>query len=298
MTNSHGINMTPDKPFTRSLAKPGLEADLRALWAVVWREWNIFVRYPSWVISLFIWPIIFPLGYILIARALSGRDGSGLAQFQATTGIDEYVGYIAVGTMIWMWQNIVLWQTGFSLRNEQMRGTLESNWLSPTWRFAYLLGSSIPQFVSMLMLMGVAVLEYVFIFGIRFEGSLWLTLLVMLAAVPSVYGLGFAFASVVITAREANAFVFLARGIVMIFCGITYPLAILPAWMQSVSKWLPQTYIINAVRSASLSADGLTAILPDLGLLVLFGIFWLAAGYTLFHLMERRARQTGSIGQY
>ena len=72
------------------------------------------------------------------------------------TGLTEYVGYIAVGTMIWMWQNIVLWDVGFSLRNEQMRGTLESNWLSPTWRFSYLLGSSVPQLVSMLMFMVVS----------------------------------------------------------------------------------------------------------------------------------------------
>lgn len=282
----------------RSLAVPGFFADVHALWAVVRREWTIFVRYPSWVIALFIWPVIFPMGYILTARALSGVDGSGLATFQTTTGLDEYVGYIAVGTMIWMWQNIVLWNVGGSLRNEQMRGTLESNWLSPTWRFSYMLGSSIPQLVSMLMLMVVAALEYVFLFGVKFDGNLWLALLVILAAIPSVYGLGFAFASVVITMKEANAFVFLVRGIVMVFCGITYPLAILPEWMQSVSQWLPQTYIIHAMRTAALSTEGFSGIASDLKMLVLFGIFWLAVGYMLFSLMERRARQTGAIGQY
>ena len=282
----------------QSLGKPGTLSDLRALKAVIGREWNIFLRYPSWIISLFIWPIIFPMGYLLTARALSGVDGSGLAQFKATTGLSEYVGYIAVGTMIWMWQNVVLWNVGGALRNEQLRGTLESNWLSPTWRFSYLLGSSIPQLISMLMLLAVAALEYIFLFGVKFEGSLWLTILVILAAIPSIYGLGFAFASAVITAKEANAFVFLVRGIVMIFCGITYPMAILPGWMQIVSKWLPQTYIIHAARSAALSKDGLPAILPDLKLLALFGIFWLAVGYLLFSWMERRARQTGAIGQY
>ena len=282
----------------KSLAVPGFTADFQAFWAVVRREWTIFVRYPSWIIALLIWPIIFPMGYILTARALSGVDGSGLTTFQNTTGLTEYVGYIAVGTMIWMWQNIVLWAVGYSLRNEQMRGTLESNWLSPTWRFSYLLGSSIPQLVSMLMLMLVSGLEYRFLFGVNFSGSLWLTLLVILAAVPSVYGLGFAFASVVITLKEANAFVFLVRGVVMIFCGITYPLAMLPNWMQSVSQWLPQTYVIHAMRTATLSSDGFSAIAFDLKMLVLFGIFWLAVGYTLFNMMERRARQTGAIGQY
>jgi cbb3-type cytochrome oxidase subunit 3 len=33
-------------------------------------------------------------------------------------------------------------------------------------------------------------------------------------------------------------------------------------------------------------------------MLVIFGIFWLAVGYFLFSVMERRARQTGAIGQY
>jgi len=282
----------------KSLAVPGFSADVQALWAVVRREWTIFIRYPSWIIALFIWPVIFPMGYILTARALSGIDGSGLTTFQNTTGLTEYVGYIAVGTMIWMWQNIVLWAVGYSLRNEQMRGTLESNWLSPTWRFAYLLGSSIPQLVSMFMLMLVSGLEYAFLFRVNFSGSLWLTLLVILAAIPSVYGLGFAFASVVITLKEANAFVFLVRGIVMVFCGITYPLAILPDWMQSVSQWLPQTYIIHAVRTAALSTEGFSGIAFDLKMLVIFGIIWLAFGYLLFNMMERRARQTGAIGQY
>jgi len=282
----------------KSLAVPGFSADVRALWAVVRREWTIFIRYPSWIIALFIWPVIFPMGYILTARALSGIDGSGLTTFENTTGLTEYVGYIAVGTMIWMWQNIVLWAVGYSLRNEQMRGTLESNWLSPTWRFAYLLGSSIPQLASMFMLMLVSGLEYAFLFRVNFSGSLWLTLLVILAAIPSVYGLGFAFASVVITLKEANAFVFLVRGIVMVFCGITYPLAILPDWMQSVSQWLPQTYIIHAVRTAALLTEGFSGIAFDLKMLVIFGIIWLAFGYLLFNMMERRARQTGAIGQY
>jgi ABC-type multidrug transport system permease subunit len=68
--------------------------------------------------------------------------------------------------------------------------------------------------------------------------------------------------------------------------------------MQSVSQWLPQTYIIHAVRTAALSTEGFSAIAFDLKMLVIFGIIWLAFGYLLFNMMERRARQTGAIGQY
>jgi len=281
-----------------SLAQPGFWAEARALGAVIRREWTIFRRYPTWLISLLIWPLIFPMAYLLTARALSGPDGNGLAQFQAVTGQADYIGYIAIGTMIWMWQNVVLWNVGFALRNEQLRGTLESNWLSPTWRFAYLLGSSVPQLLSMLMMLAISALEYTLIFGVRFEGSFWLTLLVVLVSIPPIYGLGFAFASLVITAREAHTFVFLVRGLVMIFCGITYPIAVLPGWMQTISAWLPQTYIIRAFRLAALSPSGLEAVSRDLVIITAFGVFWLVIGYVMFNWMERRARQTGAIGQY
>jgi len=38
--------------------------------------------------------------------------------------------------------------------------------------------------------------------------------------------------------------------------------------------------------------------MPDLIPLLLFGVFWLTTGYIAFIWMERRARQTGAIGQY
>lgn len=282
----------------QSLGQRGLLSDVRAFWAVIRREWTIFMRYPSWIIAMLIWPLIFPMLYILTARALSGPDGSGLAVFMKTTGATDYIGYIIIGTTVWMWQNIVLWDVGFALRQEQMRGTLESNWLSPTWRFSYLLGHTGPQIVSMAMFVLITAIEFGLIFGVRLNGSGWMLALVMLAAIPAIYGLGFAFASLVITVKEANAFVFLIRGLVMIFCGITFPVAILPEWMQSLANWLPQTYLIHAMRAAAFTNAGINELLPDLIPLLSFGTVWLIIGYVTFIWMERRARQTGAIGQY
>ena len=56
-------------PLTRSLGHSNFFSSWRALLAVMKREWMIFLRYPSWVISLFIWPIIFPLSYVFTAHA-------------------------------------------------------------------------------------------------------------------------------------------------------------------------------------------------------------------------------------
>jgi ABC-2 type transport system permease protein len=275
-----------------------LRSDMRALGAVFWREWTIFRRYPSWVVAIFIWPVILPAAYILGARALAGPDGSGLALFAQAAGTSNYVGYIAVGTIVWMWQNLSLWTIGFALREEQMRGTLESNWLTPARRLWFLFGTGLMHGLLMLSFIVVAGVEFAVFFGARFNGNPLLIALLLLAATPSIYGLGFAFASLVIAAKEANAFVFLVRGLVMIFCGITYPISVLPGWMQAVAAWLPQTYVIHGMRAAALNGARLGQLLPDLLPLLGFGAFWMAAGYLAFVWMERRARRSGSLGQY
>jgi len=286
--------MTEREPLYQS----GWLAEWRTFRAVVRREWTVFTRYPSWIVSMLIWPIIFPMVYILGARALAGPQGNGLEVFQNKTGIDDYIGFIAIGTTIWMWQNIVLWEVGLVLRREQLRGTLETNWMSPAWRFSLLLGASMVQAFGMLIFFTVSIVEFTLIFGMQFNGNPLLMGLMLLVCVPSIYGLGIGFASLVIAAKEANVLVMLVRSLVMIFCGITFPLSVLPGWMQAVAAWLPQTYMIDAMRLAVLDGAGLAALWPYMRILLAFGALWLAIGYSAFVFMERRTRRNGALGHF
>ena len=185
-----------------------------------------------------------------------------------------------------------------SLRARPKPNNPEANWLTPTFRFSYLIGNSVSQLGSIMLYMVVSFTQFALIYGMQFNINVPSVLLVMLAAIPCIYGLAFVFASLVITAKEAQNFVFLVRGLVMIFCGISYPVSVLPGWMQGFAAWLPQTYMIRAFRAAALANASLAQLLPDLIALVGFGAFWLAAGYVIFNWMERRARRTGAIGQY
>ena len=285
-------------PIASSLSHTSWAAQLRALKVVIWKEWLHFVRYPSWVFAMLIWPLIFPAMYIFGARALAGPDGSGLELFKRLAGNMDCVGYIAVGTTVWMWQNTVLWGVGFALRDEQMRGTLEANWLSPTFRFSFLIGNSVSQLGTMLLYMVISFAQFGFIYGMRFNPNPLSIVLVLLAAIPSIYGIAFVFASLVITAKEAHTFVFLVRGLVMIFCGITFPISVMPVWMQSVARWIPPTYVIQGMRKAMLAGASPARLLPELTPLLAFGLFWILTGYLVFRWMDHRARKLGSIGTY
>lgn len=285
-------------PFQTSLSRRSFGAELRALGAVAWKSLTIFLRYPSWFIAMIIWPVIFPAGYLLTGRALAGPDGSSLAIFQQATGIQDFIGYIAIGTTVWMWQNMVLWNVGNALREEQLQGTLESNWMTPTWRFSFVLGNSVAQFVTMFIFLIVSLLEFTLLLGVRFQGNPFLVLLMFLASIPSVYGIGITFASLVVYAKEASSFVFLVRGLVMIFCGITFPVGVLPGWMQAVAAWLPPTYVIRGLRGAMLLGLNFQELRSDFFALLAFGLIWLVVGFVCFNRTERRARQTGALGQF
>ena len=92
--------------------------------------------------------------------------------------------------------------------------------------------------------------------------------------------------------------VFLVRGIFMIFTGVSYPLAVMPGWMQTISAWLPLTYSIHAIRAVTLNSATFSDIRPDLTMLLLFGIGLSVFGYVVFRFTERRARKTGALGRY
>jgi ABC-2 type transport system permease protein len=282
-----------------TLARPSFGSELRALGAIAGKEWTIFVRYPSWVLAMLIWPVLFPVGYIFTAKALGGPDGGALALFERLTGTVDYVGFIILGTVLWMWLNMTLWDLGMYLRNEQMRGTLESNWLTPAPRISLLLGGALTKLAISLAFMAVSLLEFRLVFGVRvLDGNVGLALLALLLTIPSIHGIGVAFASLVLRFKEANALVFLVRGVFMIFCGISFPVAVLPGWMQSVAAWLPLTYAIRAIRAALLANASLADVLPDLAALAGFGLALPLLGYTIFYLTERRSRRTGDLGQY
>ena len=79
-----------------------LSSELRALLAVATKEWIIFRRYPSWITAFFIWPVLFPFGYIYTAKALGGPQGSALDTFGRLAGTNDYMSFIVAGSTMWM----------------------------------------------------------------------------------------------------------------------------------------------------------------------------------------------------
>jgi ABC-2 type transport system permease protein len=281
------------------MMQPTLASQLRALLAVARKEWKITRRYPSWVVAMIVWPMLLPLGFVFSARAFGGPDGAAVGSFARLAGTADYAAFIVVGSMLWMWLNITLWDVGYKLRDEQLHGTLESNWLCPVWRVSLLLGGSLTKLATSLATIGLSALAFQLALGIHLiRGNVALALLVVLLLIPSVYGIGIAFACVVVRFKEPQTLVFFVRGVFMICCGLTFPAAVLPDWLRQVALVLPLTYAVQDIRAALLADATASSLAPDLARLVLFAIALPLVGLLGFRLTERQARRDGTLAEH
>jgi ABC-2 type transport system permease protein len=271
---------------------------LRTIYAVFKKDFTQMLRYPTWFIQLAIWPLIFPLLYIMSAYGMAGPDKSGLEAFKNATGTSGFMGFIVVGTMAWMWVNTTMWSFGTYLREEQTRGTLEANWLCPINKFDLLIGGGLVSVVQAIFISVVSVVEYRFVYGIHFTGNIFEWIAIFIIMMPGVYGLGTLFASIILWLKEASAAVNIARGVMMILCGITFPIAVMPEWMRFLAKGIPFTYGIEAARQVMVNGEGLLAAGFNIAMCLAEGLIIFILGRILFSAIENKVKESGSLERF
>jgi ABC-2 type transport system permease protein len=241
--------------------------------------------------------ILMPTFTVFAVQALAGPDNSGGRLFAELAGTTDYIGFVFIGIVMWTWLNTALWQVGATLRTEQRRGTLESNWATPASRLAVMFGSGLTNMISSLMTVAVSLTFCKVAWHIDLTFSPFLVL-VLLLSTAAIYGLGLIFASLVLLVKELNSAVNFVRGMFMVFCGITYPISVMPRWMQSVAKALPLTYAIRLIRQVGLTSAGYRDVSGAFWILFAFAVSLFVGGYILFVLMDRIVSRKGTLGQY
>jgi ABC-2 type transport system permease protein len=276
-----------------------LVADLRAFAAAIRKELRTARRYPTQWLGLMFWPVLLPASYVLMGQAFSGSDPRSIAAFAERSGTAQVAGFVFVGFAMYMWLSTILWGPGTALRTEQMRGSLEAVFLTPTSRLVALFGppaAALPTLVITFVVMGVA-MWLIFGVALPLDGVLR-SLVVVAFALPSLYAIGSLFAAGVLRFGEIGPIVQLIRGLFVLTCGITFPVLMLPGWAQTVAWVLPPTYIVQDIRAVLLRGLGLGDIALDLAITVGLSALLAAFAIVTFRFLERSARRDGMLGRY
>lgn len=123
-------------------------------------------------------------------------------------------------------------------------------------------------------------------------------MLVPFLAILFLFGiaLGIIGAAVVIRyGPSAEWFVWPLPALLAPFCGVLYPISILPAWMQWISQILAPTYVFKGMRAAILNG---TFDLGGLAIGLVLGVGSVALASLLFARIFRQSLRSGAFARY
>jgi len=241
-----------------------------------------FFADPQWIIPNVIAPFIFTAVALMFFQNVSGS----LALY-AVLG----------GGMMGMWGN-TLYGAGFALGFDRWNGTLEYVLATPSRLVWIVAGRSASS--AVLGLVNAIAILCIAVFGYRAELGIANPVLFLLALVltlASLSSLGVLFSSSFLLTRSASV---MTNGLEMpiyVASGSMFPIALLPFWSHPFSWSLGPTWGIEAMRYAAYGD-------LDLGfwidILVVFAstIIYLAIGFWLFGIVERKVRRDATLVEY
>lgn len=266
---------------------------MRKAWAFLKRDFLVACSYrTTFVMQLLSIAVWVPVCYF-IGKGVSIGDSH---LFDAYGG--DYFAFMLIGLGLLGYLSISLQTFNQSIRESQLMGTLEIMLLSPT-SIAQLLGYSslwIYLFVTvrfaLYLLIGVA-------FGLDLGSGNWLSALVVLAlAIPAFASFGVASAALILVIKRGESINLMLSTGSLVLGGVMYPIAVLPAWLQPVSRLLPITHALEAMRLALFQGATLGQLAPQLGMLALFAFVLLPLSLGAFWLAVRSTKASGTLAHY
>jgi len=210
----------------------------------------------------------------------------------------DFFSFILLGSLLGAYISAVFWGIGYSLKMEMDSGVLESNWMTPVPRLAFLVGRTLTSLVvTTLNCTGVLLASWL-LFGFSAGGPVGKAMLITLPMLAGLYGFGFAFAGLVLLMRDANTLVDVSSFLVGELSGRGFPVTVLPRALMVISLVLPTTYGFDAVRALLLGTKPLLPLGVAAVVLVGFMVAMLVLGGMAFSAIERVCRARGTLGMH
>lgn len=186
-------------------------------------------------------------------------------------------GFIAMNVMM-----SGLTALGAALARERESGTLDGVLMSPISRTSIILGKTVAHTIRNLLQGGITITIAVLIFGITIRGNPFLIFLILLLGTISFLGLGIVATAIAKEQESAQLVLGLLQFPMMFLSGVLFPIEQMPSILQTVSKVLPLTYAVDALRKVMILGVGIEAIILQVTILIILGCVTMILGVPLF----------------
>ena len=123
-------------------------------------------------------------------------------------------------------------------------------------------------------------------------------LVILVLTVITFSSLGIIAAGFIMVLKRGDPITWIFGAVSNLLGGIYYPIAVTPAWMQSIAKLIPVTYALRAMRLALLQGANFWELQGDLIAWVVFCVVLLPLSLMIFGFAVRLAKVDGSLTHY
>jgi len=265
--------------------------------AIAWKSVKIALRYPF---NILFWALV-PIGWMMpaIFQGLALAGGTMSEEFASAAGTPDWLSYVILGSVLYMYVMSAVWGMGNALRWEQMSGTLESLLASPVSRIDILMGAALAETITTTLTATVQFVVFLLIFGIPFAFSHVLPFIVILTLMLlAFYGFAMAMAGIVMIFKDPDALTQFLDTLFYVLIPVRYPISKLPYAARILSLLIPATYALTAIRAIILLNKNIYAVLDVIAILGIFTLFLWIFGYLAFAYAEYKTKKFGGTGKY
>jgi ABC-2 type transport system permease protein len=130
------------------------------------------------------------------------------------------------------------------------------------------------------------------------NGSGKTTLLVLLLTLLAHLPLGILAAAFILVFKQGDPVTSILGSLSGLLGGVYFPVAILPAWVQIISRFLPLTYSLEGLRQAVLNGKGISQLSHQILILAAFAVVLLPLSLAVFAGAVRQAKRLGTLSQF
>jgi ABC-2 type transport system permease protein len=197
---------------------------------------------------------------------------AGLSQFD----------YTFAGLFSYVLMTMGIYTLSQQLPSEKKTGTLRRIKATPFRPWQLLVGLSLVYLFLTIISAALMIAIGVLMFDFQMRGS-WLTLSIFsIISTLTMIGFGAIVAGAAKNENQATMASQLIAFPMMFLSGVFFPRFLMPDWLQNATSWIPLTPVGDGVRYITTEGAGLIDILPQLGLVAVWGVVAYVVAFKVF----------------
>ena len=238
---------------------------------------NIIQRYASEVV-------------VLPARGDTPGDVSGMANSQLSTPNSQsstnyttlnlfnpnlnYKLFMVPALMVMLLTLICGFLPALNIVSEKEVGTIEQINVTPVGKFTFILAKLFPYWLIGFVVLTICFILAWLLYGILPVGHFLVIYFFAILFVLSMSGLGLVISNHSATMQQAMFVMWFCMLILILMSGLFTPISSMPEWAQAITIFNPLKYLMQVMRMVYLKGSGFTDMLPQLGALLAFVLFF------------------------